>query len=934
MKGLLLNPKTQSILLLLTSIVILVSLIEYKPNDPSFNVITIKKAENFFGEFGANCADFLYQFFGAGAFIFPLCLASWAIIVYIRFEISWIGARIIAMFVAASFIAVALSKLKLSILPIELPAGMGGAIGSLAYRALYNFELWTIFILAVLGISSLIFSLSIESYIYAVFARKAQGALSLKKNSLEKNQPLKASSGSSLFNIFKRQNYQAQSETYPKIHQPQVYQAHTNQPKIHQDASDESGSKSFLSKITSKFASTLPNNEKAIIGSEIPQVVDEPKTSGKLKTLFSTFVLKPKDKQLNPSKNIGKKAPVFASEEIDEINLLDNLERSENEQIAEGVGGINALSDGICKPAIEITAARSGFEAAIQQRNYDSKSGKNYQTKYDPSLNLDFFSKPVTQTEASAESSKIAPSLTPQKTPIIHHHYDNASQQTKPSLKQKIDLPSVDLLKGASSDQIVNFETAAQLQQNAEKLLSVLNDFGVKGQIIDVRQGPVVTLYEFEPAAGTKSSRVIGLADDIARSLSAISTRIAVVPGRNVLGIELPNKQRAFFCLRELIETPEYKNKDLLLPLILGKDLAGRAYVADLAKMPHLLVAGTTGSGKSVAINTMIMSLLYRYTPEECRLIMIDPKMLELSVYDNIPHLLTPVVTEPSKAVVALKWAVKEMENRYRAMSNIGVRNIAGYNEKIVQTAAEGRILERTVQTGFDPETGKPIYESIPISMEKLPYIVVIVDEMADLMLVAGKDIESSIQRLAQMARAAGIHIIMATQRPSVDVITGVIKANFPSRISFRVTSKIDSRTILGEQGSEQLLGMGDMLYMGNSSKITRVHGPFVDDNEVEKVTQYLRDSAPPSYISAVTEQEDDDEYDAAGDVEGSDDVSIYKRAVHIVKTERKVSISYIQRCLRIGYNKAADIIEKMEREGVISAPGHGGKREVLLPEH
>ncbi len=522
----------------------------------------------------------------------------------------------------------------------------------------------------------------------------------------------------------------------------------------------------------------------------------------------------------------------------------------------------------------------------------------------------------------------------PGKNNDTQSHFLRKQSSLKKENDQLLDLPPIELLKQADS-QNIKVETSSELQNNAQTLLTVLNDFGVKGQVINISQGPVVTLYEFEPAAGTKSSRIIGLSDDIARSLSAISTRIAVIAGRNVLGIELPNKQRAFFCLRELIETPEYQDSSIMLPLILGKDLAGKPCVADLAKMPHLLVAGTTGSGKSVAINAMIISILYRYTPEECRLIMIDPKMLELSTYDGIPHLLTPVVTEPSKAVVALKWAVKEMENRYRAMSNIGVRNIAGYNAKIMEAASNGKILERSVQTGFDPETGKPIYETIEMNMEKLPFIVVIVDEMADLMLVAGKDIELSIQRLAQMARAAGIHIIMATQRPSVDVITGVIKANFPSRISFKVTSKIDSRTILGEQGSEQLLGMGDMLYMGNSSKITRVHGPFVDDKEVEKITQYLRSTGVPEYISAVTQQLDDDELNAEGlGDDSTNDEALYKRAVQIVQLERKVSISYIQRCLRIGYNRAATLVEKMEQNGVISPPNHTGKREILLPEN
>lgn len=495
-------------------------------------------------------------------------------------------------------------------------------------------------------------------------------------------------------------------------------------------------------------------------------------------------------------------------------------------------------------------------------------------------------------------------------------------------------LPDIDLLDEADKKNIKQM-SRSELDENAEKLMSVLNDFGIKGNILNVRQGPVVTLYEFEPAAGTKSSRVIGLADDIARSLSALSTRIAVIPGRNALGIELPNKKRMFFRLKELVETEEFQDDKYLLPLILGKDLGGSPYVADLAKMPHLLVAGTTGSGKSVAINAMIMSLLYKYRPDECKMIMIDPKMLELSAYDNIPHLLTPVVTEPGKAVVALKWAVKEMENRYRLMSHLGVRNIAGYNAKIMEAMKSGKVLERTVQTGFDPETGKPIYEKLPIEMEKMPYIVIIVDEMADLMLVAGKDIESSVQRLAQMARAAGLHIIMATQRPSVDVITGVIKANFPSRISFRVTSKIDSRTILGEQGSEQLLGMGDMLFMGSTSRILRVHGPFVDDAEVERVTNFLRSSGVPNYVSAVTEDSEDESMEASGNLAGGEGGSgdLYSQAVEIVKTQRKSSISYIQRSLRIGYNKAANLVDEMERNGVLSPPNHSGKREILLPE-
>lgn len=493
------------------------------------------------------------------------------------------------------------------------------------------------------------------------------------------------------------------------------------------------------------------------------------------------------------------------------------------------------------------------------------------------------------------------------------------------------ELPSHELLDVHSSGQ-VKLESQAELEAKSEALLRVLGEFGIKGNMTGIHQGPVVTLYEFEPSAGTKSSRVIGLADDIARSLSAVSTRIAVIPGRNALGIEIPNEQRQFFSLRELIENKTYYNGDFALPIILGKDLSGAPSVVDLSKMPHLLVAGTTGSGKSVAINAMIISLLYKHTAATCKFIMIDPKMLELSVYQDIPHLITPVVTEPGKAVVALKWAVKEMENRYRLMSNVNVRNISGYNKKIEEAIKSGEVLERTVQTGFDTETGKPTYESTPIEMEPLPFLVIIVDEMADLMLVAGKDIETSIQRLAQMARAAGIHLIMATQRPSVDVITGVIKANFPSRVSFKVTSKIDSRTILGEQGAEQLLGMGDMLYVSSTSTVGRCHGPFVDDKEVERIAKFLKAQGQPDYISNVTESEE--EASEMSEIEeGDDDDSLYRQAVGIIKRDRKVSTSYIQRCLRIGYNRAAILIERMEAEGVISPLNHSGKREILLED-
>jgi S-DNA-T family DNA segregation ATPase FtsK/SpoIIIE len=474
--------------------------------------------------------------------------------------------------------------------------------------------------------------------------------------------------------------------------------------------------------------------------------------------------------------------------------------------------------------------------------------------------------------------------------------------------------------------------TDEALEENARMLEAVLSDFGVRGRIVAVRPGPVVTLYELEPSAGTKTSRVIGLADDIARQMSALSVRIATVPGRNVIGIELPNAKRETVYLRELLAAESFERAPAPLTLVLGKEIGGQPVMVDLARMPHLLIAGTTGSGKSVAINTMIMSLVYRLTPDQCRLVLIDPKMLELSVYDDIPHLLTPVVTEAPRAVAALKWTVREMEDRYRAMSQLGVRNIAGYNQRLAEAGDKGEKLTRTVQTGFDQETGRPIYEEQELALKALPFIVVVVDEMADLMLVAGKDIEGAVQRLAQMARAAGIHLIMATQRPSVDVITGTIKANFPTRVSFQVTSKIDSRTILGEQGAEQLLGQGDMLYMAAGGRIIRVHGPFVSDREVEAVATHLRAQGAPAYIEGVAEIEDD----PLANLPGRDDApdEYYDMAVALVAREGKASTSFIQRHLQIGYNRAARIIEKMEVEGVVSRANHMGKREVLVTHH
>ncbi|MEP3226704.1 MAG: DNA translocase FtsK 4TM domain-containing protein [Parasphingorhabdus sp.] len=495
-------------------------------------------------------------------------------------------------------------------------------------------------------------------------------------------------------------------------------------------------------------------------------------------------------------------------------------------------------------------------------------------------------------------------------------------------------LPSIDLLT-PRPEEANNVIDKAGLERNARLLESVLDDFHVKGTINAVRPGPVVTMYELEPAPGIKASRVIQLAEDIARNMSALSARVAAIPGRTVMGIELPNAQRESVVLHEMIGSDSFQDQTGQLPIILGKNISGDPVIADLAPMPHLLIAGTTGSGKSVGLNCMIVSLLYRLTPDQCKMIMIDPKMLELSTYDDIPHLLSPVVTEPTKAVRALKWAVEQMEERYRMMSSISVRNLANYNEKVKSAKAKGEPLGRKVQTGYDPETSRPIYEEEQLDYEVLPQIVIIVDELADLMMTAGKEVEFLIQRLAQKARAAGIHLIMATQRPSVDVITGVIKANLPTRISFHVTSKIDSRTILGEQGAEQLLGKGDMLYMPGGKQLTRVHGPFVSDDEVRLIADHWRAQGSPEYIQAVTEEPEDGSYALDGaDLSDSKEDRQYAQACQIIFESQKVSTSWLQRQMRIGYNTAARIIDRMEEDQFISPPNHIGRREVLRDQN
>ncbi|WP_330169510.1 DNA translocase FtsK [Bartonella grahamii] len=582
--------------------------------------------------------------------------------------------------------------------------------------------------------------------------------------------------------------------------------------------------------------------------------------------------------------------------------------------------------------ALNDTEALSDFESSTETKNTSDLIANN--TIDCITKNVTPSSKDLSVMQANGKTKTLQSTRVPLST------YDSSFMQNIQSIDYDVyEFPPINLLQEPVFHEgtMIPQET---LERGAGLLESVLEDFGIKGEVIHVHPGPVVTMYEFEPAAGVKSSRVINLSDDIARSMSAISTRVAVIPGRNVIGIELPNAVRETVYLRELIQTRSFRESEFKLALALGKGINGEPVIAELAKMPHLLVAGTTGSGKSVAINTMILSILYRMTPKQCRLIMVDPKMLELSVYDGIPHLLTPVVTDPKKAVTALKWAVREMEERYRKMAKLGVRNIDGFNARVALAAQKGEMIMCTVQSGFDKETGEMLYHEEAMDLTQLPYIVVIVDEMADLMMVAGKEIENAIQRLAQMARAAGIHLIMATQRPSVDVITGTIKANFPTRISFQVTSKIDSRTILGEQGAETLLGQGDMLHMAGGGRIVRVHGPFVSDEEVESIVAHLKLQGKPDYLATVTDNEDDNKEDSSTDstVEVSEGENfdeegeeLYNQAVKIVMRDKKCSTSYIQRRLSIGYNKAASLVERMEEKGIVGAANHVGKREILL---
>ncbi|MDB5555112.1 MAG: translocase FtsK [Rhizobium sp.] len=839
--------------------------------DPSYSNATSREPTNILGSPGSYFADLMMQFFGLGAVLALLPVFAWALMMVLNVQVHRVGPRAAAWFGGSVLASAALSCFKPPV-TWPIPNGLGGVFGDLILKfpALFIGSYPE-------GIAAMV--------IGTVCATPAIGLLAFSANLVVTSEPERIE--------------RANAPSMPvKIVKPQTQQA-----VAQEDDEDEERDSPFA--YIQGFAAHALYSAQA----RLRRLTGMPARKPVKRSFDEPYDLNNEEFGLMHEDDRGV-APVPA-----------NRGRIEPSMFGETQNSASSARRMVSSPPM-------GDEDDEPPFDLDRPSGILAEDDEDWGMTPEIRSPRKVPMPARA----VAPQPAPQAARPLPGVQHRANQKN-----DGFDLPPIELLaepKAIARDASLSNEA---LQQNARILEGVLEDFGVKGNIIHVRPGPVVTLYELEPAPGIKSSRVIGLADDIARSMSAIAARVAVVPGRNAIGIELPNKIREMVFFREMIGARDFDQSKCKLAVALGKTIGGEPVVVDLTKMPHLLVAGTTGSGKSVAINTMILSLVYRMTPEQCRLIMIDPKMLELSVYDGIPHLLSPVVTDPKKAVVALKWTVREMEERYKKMSKIGVRNIDGFNERVQKAMEKGEQITRTVQTGFDRHTGEAIYETEEFDLAPIPYIVVIIDEMADLMMTAGKDIEGAVQRLAQMARAAGIHVIMATQRPSVDVITGTIKANFPTRISFQVTSKIDSRTILGEQGAEQLLGMGDMLYMAGGGRIQRVHGPFVSDLEVEEVVAFLKSQGSPQYLDAITAEDDED--GEGGDYAGpagtsnlSDSEDPYDQAVAVVLRDGKASTSYIQRRLGIGYNRAASIIERMEKEGLVGPANHAGKREILVP--
>ncbi|MDB9816265.1 DNA translocase FtsK 4TM domain-containing protein [Amylibacter sp.] len=860
------------------------ALYSYSPNDPNFLNSTSGDVKNVMGFYGASYAMTLMFAIGWASWACSLALLIWGFRLLFHRGSHLILRRGVFLPIFLAFTAVFMAT---NVPPANWPNSynLGGFSGDAIFEVIIDFNpidlaIWVKAVSISLGLISIcigLFSLGFNlKEIKVILKRSIQGLLF------------------TLIIIWK-----VIKKIYP--HRKNIKDLSQNpKPKIY-----------------SNYDFEIQNHS---VDEDITEVSDVSKNNG-LKSLLSSF-------------------PNFGSNEKSDVENKDYNEKSEENittspdrvtrRIQEAVHKKN-LKNNRDAPMVEIEPVSEPAATTPPDANF-------YDDAFESSMELPL------------EAKRKEPILMRPSTPksVVEHPSNKPIPQSKKAKSEaqptlfaenmaNYEQPALDLLESPKT--VIRQQLSDEaLEENARMLENVLDDYGVKGEIISVRPGPVVTMYELEPAPGLKASRVIGLADDIARSMSALAARVSTVPGRTVIGIELPNDHRETVLLREILSARDYGDGKHGLPLALGKNIGGIPEVADLAKMPHLLIAGTTGSGKSVAINTMLLSLLYKLSPDECRMIMIDPKMLELSVYDGIPHLLSPVVTDPRKAVVALKWVVGEMEERYRKMSKMGVRNISGYNGRVADALAKNENFERTVQTGFDDNTGEPIFETETFKPEKLPFIVVVVDEMADLMMVAGKEIEACIQRLAQMARASGIHLIMATQRPSVDVITGTIKANFPTRISFQVTSKIDSRTILGEMGAEQLLGMGDMLYMAGGGKITRIHAPFVSDEEVELIVNHLKKFGPPEYVSGVVKGNDDEKSSNLDSILGlggntDKESALYDQAVAIVAHDRKCSTSYIQRKLSIGYNKAAKIVEEMEDNGIVSAANHIGKREIFLPE-
>ncbi|MDA9073948.1 DNA translocase FtsK 4TM domain-containing protein [Amylibacter sp.] len=867
-----------------SAIITSLALYSYSPNDPNFLNSTSGDVKNVMGFYGASYAMTLMFAIGWASWACSLALLIWGFRLLFHRGSHLILRRGVFLPIFLAFTAVFMAT---NVPPANWPNSynLGGFSGDAIFEVIIDFNpidlaIWVKAVSISLGLISIcigLFSLGFNlKEIKVILKRSIQGLLF------------------TLIIVWK-----VIKKIYP--HRKSIKDLSQNpKPKIH-----------------SNYDFEIQNHN---VDEDITEVSDVSKNNG-LKSLLSSF-------------------PNFGSNEKSDVENKDYNEKSEENittspdrvtrRIQEAVHKKN-LKNNRDAPMVEIEPVSEPAATTPPDANF-----------YDDALEGSM--------ELPLEAKRKEPILMRPSTPksVVEHPSNKPIPQSKKAKSEaqptlfaenmaNYEQPALDLLESPKT--VIRQQLSDEaLEENARMLENVLDDYGVKGEIISVRPGPVVTMYELEPAPGLKASRVIGLADDIARSMSALAARVSTVPGRTVIGIELPNDHRETVLLREILSARDYGDGKHGLPLALGKNIGGIPEVADLAKMPHLLIAGTTGSGKSVAINTMLLSLLYKLSPDECRMIMIDPKMLELSVYDGIPHLLSPVVTDPRKAVVALKWVVGEMEERYRKMSKMGVRNISGYNGRVSDALAKNENFERTVQTGFDDNTGEPIFETETFKPEKLPFIVVVVDEMADLMMVAGKEIEACIQRLAQMARASGIHLIMATQRPSVDVITGTIKANFPTRISFQVTSKIDSRTILGEMGAEQLLGMGDMLYMAGGGKITRIHAPFVSDEEVELIVNHLKKFGPPEYVSGVVKGNDDEKSSNLDSILGlggntDKESALYDQAVAIVAHDRKCSTSYIQRKLSIGYNKAAKIVEEMEDNGIVSAANHIGKREIFLPE-